>query len=200
MGEPNETLAAVAAGATLYTRLDESDYNTISGDVSWSSIADTLRVSQCPPGYACYQHFVNQVLTPGMRLATLPVESLYLPWSELPQVQGGNVHGHYRGDHAVHIEELCVYLDIEIPAEFHAMPDHLVLLAELLLFLDTYSPASDARVFARDHFAWLPSYLDTLRERATLADDAELTTAFEFYEDLTTRICETICNYEKEGD
>lgn len=197
--EQNENLAAVATAATLFTRLDEEDYRAIVSEDSWHHIAKALGISDSPPGFESYRHFANHGLTPGMRLAALPVESLYLPWSELPDAQGGNVRGHYRGDHAVHIEELCTRLGIGIPPEFRAMPDHLALLAELLAFLDEHAPAPEARAFARDHFAWLPYYIDALRIREAHADDIDLAKAFEFYANLTIGIRETIRIHEKEG-
>ena len=72
------------------------------------------------------------MLTPGMPLAAMPVESLYKPWTSLPGSQFGGARGLYLGDAARHVQALYEALKVEIPKRFAAMPDHLSLLCELL--------------------------------------------------------------------
>lgn len=74
----------------------------------------------------------REVLTPGMPLAAMPVESLYKPWTSLPGSQFGGARGLYLGDAARHVQALYEALKVEIPKRFAAMPDHLSLLCELL--------------------------------------------------------------------
>ena len=68
----------------------------------------------------------REVLTPGMPLAAMPVESLYKPWTSLPGSQFGGARGLYLGDAARHVQALYEALKVEIPKRFAAMPDHLV--------------------------------------------------------------------------
>ena len=48
----------------------------------------------------------REVLTPGMPLAAMPVESLYKPWTSLPGSQFGGARGLYLGDAARHVQAL----------------------------------------------------------------------------------------------
>lgn len=197
---PNHTLVAVAQAAALFTRLDEAEYRAFTEGDAWRAVTHELNLTEPPLPFSTYRHFTNNALTAGMPLAALPVESLYRPWSELEGAQGGNRQGLYRSDSALHIEALCEHLDLTIPPEFRAMPDHLALLTELLTFLDEYAPAPDARAFARDHFAWLPAYRDTLHERGIRADDGDLITAFKFYKNLTIEMEQAIRTYQEGGE
>lgn len=198
--QPNQTLAALAHAAALFTRLDEAEYRAFTEGDEWRAVARALNLPEPPLPSALYRHFANNALTAGMPLAALPVESLYRPWSELEGAQGGNRQGLYRSDSALHIEALCKRLDLTIPPAFRAMPDHLALLTELLAFLDKFAPAPDARAFARDHFSWLPAYRDALRERGARTDDGNLITAFKFYENLTIEMNQAIRTYQEGGE
>ena len=99
----------------------------------------------------------REVLTPGMPLAAMPVESLYKPWTSLPGSQFGGARGLYLGDAARHVQ---------------AMPDHLSLLCELLALYMEAGNKEAARLLAQDHFDWLDAYDAALDERAERAASA----------------------------
>ena len=86
----------------------------------------------------------REVLTPGMPLAAMPVESLYKPWTSLPGSQFGGARG----------------------------PDHLSLLCELLALYMEAGNKEAARLLAQDHFDWLDAYDAALDERAERAASA----------------------------
>lgn len=111
----------------------------------------------------------REVLTPGMPLAAMPVESLYKPWTSLPGSQFGGARGMYLGDAARHAQTLYDALQVEVPERFAAMPDHLTLLCELLALYVEAGNEEAARLLARDHFDWLDAYDAALSERAERA-------------------------------
>ena len=114
----------------------------------------------------------REVLTPGMPLAAMPVESLYKPWTSLPGSQFGGARGLYLGDAARHVQALYEALKVEIPKRFAAMPDHLSLLCELLALYMEAGNKEAARLLAQDHFDWLDAYDAALDERAERAASA----------------------------
>lgn len=119
------------------------------------------------------QLVAREVLTAGMPLAALPVESLHKRWSDRDAALGGCT-GLYLGDSARHVRHLYGSLCLEVPAGFEAMPDHLALLIELL---DVYTQAGNitaARQLVADHFDWLGSYDRRLEARAAQAAEAPL--------------------------
>lgn len=111
----------------------------------------------------------REVLTPGMPLAAMPVESLYKPWTALPGSQFGGSRGLYLGDAARHVQALYAALQVEVPKRFAAMPDHLSLLAELLALYVEAGNREAARQLVQDHFDWLDAYDAALAERAERA-------------------------------
>ncbi len=114
----------------------------------------------------------REVLTPGMPLVAMPVESLYKPWTSLPGSQFGGARGLYLGDAARHVQALYEALKVEIPKRFAAMPDHLSLLCELLALYMEAGNKEAARLLAQDHFDWLDAYDAALDERAERAASA----------------------------
>ena len=100
----------------------------------------------------------REVLTPGMPLAAMPVESLYKPWTSLPGSQFGGARGLYLGDAARHVQALYEALKVEVPKRFAAMPDNLSLLCELLALYMEAGNKEAARLLAQDHFDWLDAY------------------------------------------
>lgn len=111
----------------------------------------------------------REVLTAGMPLAAMPVESLYKPWTSLPGSQFGGTRGLYMGDAARHVQVLYEALQLEIPQHFAAMPDHLSLLCELLALYLEAENYPVALQLVQDHFDWLHSYDAALAARAQQA-------------------------------
>ena len=102
----------------------------------------------------------REVLTPGMPLAAMPVESLYKPWTSLPGSQFGGARGLYLGDAARHVQALYEALKVEIPKR------------ELLPLYMEAGNKEAARLLAQDHFDWLDAYDAALDERAERAASA----------------------------
>ena len=137
----------------------------LSEDVRRSLAACGLAVPD-PMDDAARRMVEREVLTPGMPLAAMPVESLYKPWTSLPGSQFGGARGLYLGDAARHVQALYDALQVEVPERFAAMPDHLTLLCELLALYVEAGNEEAARLLARDHFDWLDAYDAALSERA----------------------------------
>ena len=140
----------------------------LSEDVRRSLAACGLAVPD-PMDDAARRMVEREVLTPGMPLAAMPVESLYKPWTSLPGSQFGGARGLYLGDAARHVQALYDALQVEVPERFAAMPDHLTLLCELLALYVEAGNEEAARLLARDHFDWLDAYDAALSERAERA-------------------------------
>lgn len=165
-------IESIALVATLFARLDEPNYARITSDALWCEILDahstanhqiphkptamklttqtpsTTQISHHdsltkPPSYPNYLRFTSRILTPGIPGGRAPVESFYVPWTELPGSEIGSNTGRYLSDKAFHITTLCDQLQVEIPVAFQAMPDHLTLLCELWDFLDQHASISD---------------------------------------------------------
>ncbi len=119
----------------------------------------------------------REVLTPGMPLAALPVESLYKPWASARDAELGGARGLYLGDAALHAKALYQALDVQVPKAFAAMPDHLALLLELLALYVRADNREAAAQLARDHFDWLDAYDEELANRQDRAADAPLFSA-----------------------
>lgn len=220
---------AVTCAATLFSRLDETAYASITDDAFWNEIlavclSEAYR-NDCesatekhatptpsanliqqharltkPPSYREYRHFANRILTPGIPGNAAPVESLYVPWTELPGSEIGNDTGRYLSDRALHIMALCNQLAIEIPSALSDTPDHLTLLVELWAFLDEHAPAHDARAFAHDHLSWLAAYRSALDARFDRIPDETLKQTLGFYQDLIDLVIQTIQPHNEKGE
>lgn len=110
----------------------------------------------------------SEILTAGMPLAALPVESLYKPWSALSSELAG-ARGLYMGDAAHHLLQVYSECGIEVPSEFTAMPDHLALTSELAALLAQAGNMEGAAQIAADHLDWLGDYDAVLAQRAAQA-------------------------------
>lgn len=139
---------------------------------AWRALAACGLAVPDPVDGAARRMVEREVLTPGMPLAAMPVESLYKPWTSLPGSQFGGARGLYLGDAARHVQALYDALQVEVPERFAAMPDHLTLLCELLALYVEAGNEEAARLLAQDHFDWLGAYDAALAERAEQAASA----------------------------
>ncbi len=144
-------IAGLAASFTREGMLDEARAAEASGD---GLLARACRA------------VATEVLTPGMPLAALPVESLYKQWSA-GSAEMAAARGLYLGDAAHHIMSVYGKCGIEVPTAFSAMPDHIALVAELAAMLSAAGNAEAARRIAADHFDWLAGYDAALADRAS---------------------------------
>ncbi|MEG1517689.1 MAG: molecular chaperone TorD family protein [Raoultibacter sp.] len=220
---------AVVCAATLFSRLDETAYTSITDDAFWNEILTVCRSEAYrndyesatekhtmattsagrnqhyaqltkPPSYCEYRQFANRILTPGIPGHVAPIESLYVPWTEMPGSEIGNDTGRYLSDRALHIMALCDQLAIEIPPTLRDTPDHLTLLCELWAFLDEHAPACDARAFAHDHGAWLATYRTALDARFDNIPDETLKKTLGFYQDLIDLVMQMMQPHNEKGE
>lgn len=171
--------------ASLFVRLDEEEYGRLlhSGAAAqleaWASLSARDGVAHSDmqsrvllPGWDVRVSLQNEVLTPGMPLSALPVESLYKPWSTVLGSAYAAQRGLYLGDAAQHIQALCASLELHIPEGFEATPDHITLLIDLLrVFLENGNERA-ACEFIADHFDWLGLYGAALARRAVEVSQA----------------------------
>lgn len=172
--------------SALFTRCDKAKYTEATTVEKWDNFLATVRPHlraslSAPLSFDDYRHFFNLVLTPGIPHALPPVESLYKDWGGR---QAGIQHGQgfYLGDSAHHAKKVFETLEIEIPADFAAMPDHLILLLELYTFLCEHADAHGAQEFAARHFDWLEIYRELHVLRVAPEKDERLLRASEFYQ------------------
>ncbi|WP_080801884.1 molecular chaperone TorD family protein [Arabiibacter massiliensis] len=176
-GVPNDTiLIGLLACAPVFSTgfaddAPEADAAGMPEDARRLLAAHGLPVPD-PVDSAARRVVEREVLTPGMPLAAMPVESLYKPWTSLPGSQFGGSRGLYLGDAARHVQSLYDALQVEVPERFAAMPDHLSLLCELLALYVEAGNDEAARRLAQDHFDWLDAYDAALAERAEQAASA----------------------------
>ncbi|RNL48948.1 hypothetical protein DMP08_00355 [Paraeggerthella hongkongensis] len=166
--------------APLFTCLSEEEYAQVlqsgAGECA-RSVARSLarscdeadsweRALSASFGWSDRAAFQYSVLSSGMPLAALPVESLYKPWSQEPGNGYGASRGLFLGDSARHMQVVYRSLEIDVPARFAAAPDHLSLLLDLLALYVKCENRVAARDLVADHFDWLESYDGTLSRRA----------------------------------
>lgn len=179
-----ELLDALSLCARLFSRIDERSFDAIADEDVWGNLAkcaiaqlddadhrDECALLATPPAYAVIEAAQNNLLTAGMPLAALPVESLYKQWTTAKGADLGGSKGLYLGDSALHIASVYQALGIEVPQAFAAMPDHLALMLELVILLLERGNVDAARQIAVDHLDWLDSYASVLAERAQSATD-----------------------------
>ncbi len=150
---PASEMMRAADAAALFTRegmLDEA-----------ASSDDPRRAEAC-------RAVATEILTPGMPLAALPVESLYKPWSAM-STELAAAKGLYMGDPAHHLLHVYAECGIEVPPAFSATPDHLALIVELAALLAEAGNAEGAAQVVADHLDWLATYDAELAERAAKA-------------------------------
>lgn len=120
-----------------------------------------------PPDAEARRRFFARHFTGGLPASALPVESLYVPWSDTGMFAGES--GLYNSDVARYLRDLAASMQVEIPAEFVSAPDHLAVELELLVLFVEAGLFSEARQFAVERLAWLETYRPKLM---ALGDEA----------------------------
>lgn len=116
----------------------------------------------CPPSAEEKRAFAARHFTGGLPASALPVESLYVAWSDTGMFAGE--HGLYNSDAARYMRDLAQSLGAEIPREFADCPDHLSIELEIAVLLMDLDMVEDARRFVVERFAWLGAYRSRLIE------------------------------------
>lgn len=95
-----------------------------------------------------------------------PIESLYKEWTTDPTAETpiARQKGYLYGDSAIHLKYLYEQYEIEIPCEYANIPDHLTLLLEFLALLIQYNQTDLIQQYIHDHFDWLKSFTQKLKE------------------------------------
>lgn len=147
---------------------------------------EEVRALFAPPTHAEKEGFAARHFIGGLAQSAMPVESLYVPWTQRPGAPFANQTGLYRADTALYMEDLLARMGLSIPEPLTAYPDHLAVELGAAAALFDAGRADDAWLFLRERTAWLTAY------RAHLADAApndELTPFHLALVDLTLGIC-----------
>lgn len=110
----------------------------------------------CPPSAEEKRQFAARHFTGGLPGSALPVESLYVPWSDSGMFAGEQ--GLYNSDVARYMRELTASLQLEVPDEFSACPDHLTVELEVMTLLVETGACAQARQFCIERLGWLEEY------------------------------------------
>lgn len=119
--------------------------------------ADEVNALFVPPTYKEKQSFARCHFTGGLPESVMPVESLYVAWS-----QDNSQHslfpkkeGLYQGDSARYMRDVVKRLGFELPDYFVPYPDHLALELDLIAVLLRSGMREEARSFMFERLKWL---------------------------------------------
>lgn len=112
-----------------------------------------------PPSFDEKRAFAVRHFTGGLPQSAVPVESLYVEWTNDP-ARGPFAHqtGLYDADTALYMRDLLASLGIELSKDMAAYPDHLSLELDLVSLLLDAGRAGDARQLLIERTQWLTAY------------------------------------------
>lgn len=123
-----------------------------------------------PPTYEEKQSFAARHFTGGLPASALPIESLYVSWSQTgAQTPFSKASGFYESDAARYMRELIDRMGLRLPDVFAAYPDHLATELDLVAVMLRSDMRDEARRFITERFDWLTAYRMRLMH---LQDDA----------------------------
>ncbi len=128
-------------------------------------LAETeVRALYAPPSYEEKRLFAARHFTGGLPASAVPVESLYVKWTERKNAAPFSERsGLYRSDVALYLEDLVSSLGLEIPSALAAYPDHLCIECAITAYLVDAGMEREACEFWRERSAWLTDYRARLR-------------------------------------
>lgn len=118
-----------------------------------------------PPDYPEKRRFSARHFTGGLPASALPVESLYVEWTDDP-ARGPFAHrkGLYGADTALYMRDVLESLGIGLPEQMSAAPDHLSIELDLVSVLLEAGCPLQARQLFIERSQWLTAYRPTLVE------------------------------------
>lgn len=112
-----------------------------------------------PPSFTEKQSFAARHFTGGLPESALPIESLYVEWTNDPKRSPfARQKGLYSADTALYMRDLIADLDLELPESLAAYPDHLSLELDMVSVLLEAGRTDDARQLFLERSAWLTAY------------------------------------------
>lgn len=122
--------------------------------------AGEVRALFAPPSFDEKRQFAARHFAGGLPESAVPVESLYVRWSQSVSNQAPFSHakGLYRGDSALYMSELIERLGLTLPEPFVSCPDHLAIELDLVAVLLRSGMREEARCFLAERFEWLTAY------------------------------------------
>lgn len=127
--------------------------------------AGEVKALFAPPTHEEKQQFAARHFTGGLPDSAMPVESLYVSWSQgTADSPFSRVEGMYCSDAARYMKELIERMGMQVPGEFAAYPDHLALELDLVAVMICSGMQDNAREFLAERFAWLTAYRMRLLE------------------------------------
>lgn len=122
-------------------------------------VQDEVRALYAPPSASELSSFAARHFTGGLPSSAVPVESLYVAWSNRSQGSLlGNLQGHYCSDAAVRMRDLMATYGLDEKSMIAPYPDHLAVELDFAAFLLKTGNGEDAREFISERFSWLSSY------------------------------------------
>lgn len=112
-----------------------------------------------PPAFDEKRTFAARHFTGGLPESALPIESLYVEWTNDPaRSPFARQKGLYQADTALYMRDLIADLGLELPESLAAYPDHLSLELDVASFLLEEGRVADARQLFLERSAWLTAY------------------------------------------
>lgn len=131
---------------------------------------DEVRAIYAPPSYEEKHAFAARHFTGGLPTSAVPVESLYVKWSDRRDAAPfAQREGLYRSDVALYMDDLLSALGYELPDALASTPDHLAVECAVVAALLEDGSNDHARSFLLERTAWLETYRARLRR---IGDDA----------------------------
>lgn len=126
---------------------------------------DEVRALYAPPAARELASFGARHFTGGLPASAVPVESLYVEWTDRAETSPfGHAEGLYDSDAALYMRDLISSMGIGADAAIEPYPDHLAVELDLATLLFASGRDADAWRFVDERFAWLSSYRSRLLE------------------------------------
>lgn len=123
-----------------------------------------VKALYAPLSFEEKRQFAARHFTGGLPASAVPVESLYVAWTErecaLPFAERS---GLYRSDAALYMSDLLASLGLEAPSALSAYPDHLCVECAVTAHLIDAGMVDEACQFWQERSAWLTDYRARLR-------------------------------------
>lgn len=117
-----------------------------------------------PPSFEEKQAFAARHFTGGLPASAMPVESLYVVWSDQPNAAPFTQRkGLYQSDVALYMRDLVSSMGLTLPTELGAYPDHLSIECAVCAYLIDAGLGQQASEFWCERTVWLTDFRARLR-------------------------------------